>query len=180
MEASNSLLVVIDVQGKLATMMHDQEHLIPNIQRAIHVSQLLDVPILWTEQAPDKIGPTIDPIAQELFPLVKPIVKRSFSCFQEPSFRKAIDESLRQQILLVGIETHVCVYETARDLKRHGYEVFVAEDAVSSKTRVQKDITINRMRQEGMHIVSVEMVGCDWMVDANHPKFRDVMISIKR
>lgn len=180
MEIANSQLIVVDVQGKLATMMYDQEFLIANIQRAISISHLMQIPIIWSEQAPDKIGVTIDPVAVLLRPITKPLIKRSFSCFENSTMRQTIAQNQRQQVLIIGIETHVCVYQTARDLQRHGYDVSVAEDAVSSKTRMQKEIAINRLRQEGMKIVSTEMVACDWMKHADHPKFRDVMMNIKR
>lgn len=180
MDIDNSLVVVIDVQGKLATLVHEYEQVIANIKRTISFAQVFNIPILWSEQAPDKIGVTIEEIAGLLAPAHKPITKRSFSCYGDVGFRKAIDASGRQQIVLVGIETHVCVYQSARDFFRQGYEVFVVEDAVSSKKQIQKDIAIQRMGNEGIHIVGTEMIATDWLQNADHPKFRDVMANIKR
>lgn len=180
MKIANSQLIVVDVQGKLATLMHEHEDLIRNIQRTITITHMLGMPIVWSEQAPDKIGMTIEPVASFLMSITQPMQKRSFSCFENSSMRKVIEDNQRQQVLIVGIETHVCIYQTARDLQRHGYDVYVVEDAVSSKSHNQKAIAINRMRQEGITIVSTEMVACDWMKNADHPKFRDVMTNIKR
>ena len=179
MDIDNSILVVIDVQEKLAGLMHDDEHLIDNIKRFIHVAQLFDIPILWSEQAPNKIGPTVEVISSLLFPIHKPIVKRSFSCYQSPEFRDAIDQCGRREVVIVGIETHVCVHQTASELKRHGYDVAVALDAVSSRALVHKETAILRMRQEGIHMVSSEMITCEWLRHVDHPKFREVMANIK-
>jgi nicotinamidase-related amidase len=112
--------------------------------------------------------------------LNKPIHKRTFSCYENAEFRHALDSSGRTQVLVVGIESHVCVYQSARDMKRHGYEVAVAFDAISSRAPFQKEIAVNRMRSEGVVIVSSEMIACEWLKHADHPKFRDVMASIKR
>lgn len=180
MDIDKSILVVIDVQEKLAGLMHEHDHLMLNVKRAIHVSQLFNVPILWSEQAPDKIGPTVEEISSLLFPLIKPIHKRTFSCYENAEFRHVLDNSGRTQVLVVGIESHVCVYQTARDMKRHGYEVAVAFDAISSRAHFQKEIAVNRMRGEGVLIVSSEMIACEWLKHADHPKFREVMSSIKR
>ena len=176
----NSVLLVVDVQGKLAMLMHEHEQLLANIQRLIKSAQVLEIPILWSEQAPDKIGATIDPIRQLLFPLVKPIVKRSFSCYASAEFREALKKTGRGQVLVTGIETHVCVYQTARDLHRHGYHVQVAADAVSSRTQPNKDLAIARMREEGLVITSAEMALCEWLGSADHPRFKETMINIKR
>ena len=123
MDIHNCVLVVVDVQGKLAQLMFDSERLFGNIERTIRFCQILNIPILWTEQAPDKIGVTIDPIASLLVPLIKPIHKRSFSCYGCDKFKHQLNALNRQQILLVGIEAHVCLYQTAADLNRHGYQV---------------------------------------------------------
>ena len=95
-------------------------------------------------------------------------------------FKQALENFKRRQVLLVGIEAHVCVYQTARDLKNHGYEVFLAEDAVSSKSKENKDNAVARMRQEGIVLGSTEMFACDLIENADHPKFREIMANIKR
>ncbi len=180
MEVQDSILVVVDVQGKLATLVYEHERIVGNIERLVRIAEILKIPLLWTEQAPDKIGPTLDALSAILFPIVKPMAKRSFSCFAHPVFRGALTDSGRRQVILTGIETHVCVYQTARDLQRHGYEVYIAADAVSSRTEGNKDIAIARMRDEGIIITSTEMVVTEWLGGADHPQFKDVMANIKR
>ena len=179
MSPNDTILVVVDVQGKLATLMFEHERLFANIERLIKIVRILDIPILWTEQAPEKIGATVEPISKLLFPVVKPIAKRSFSCYACGEFRRYIDGLRRQQVLLAGIEAHVCVYQTARDLRHHGYEVCLAADAVSSRTQSNKDIAVERMGREGMVITSVEMAICELLENADHPRFREVMAYIK-
>lgn len=176
----STALVVIDVQGKLAALVHDHEHVLANVLKAVRIAQILNLPILWTEQAPDKIGATVESVSQLLFPVIKPIVKRSFSCYGSDEFRQTLSAAGCSDVLIVGIETHVCVYQTARDLVRHGYHVDVAVDAVSARSLQCHTIAVERMRDMGAGITSVEMATCDLMVTADHPKFREVMSHIKR
>ncbi|MBF0489590.1 MAG: hydrolase [Candidatus Omnitrophica bacterium] len=177
---NETALVVIDVQTKLAHLMHDHDVLYHNIERVIKVSQVLNLPILWTEQAPEKIGPTVEAIHDTLFPLIKPIAKRSFSCWGCEEFKTQLSLTKCRQVILVGIETHVCVYQTAADLKAHGFEVFVAADAVSSRSSLNSEVTLTRMRQEGMTVTVGEALICELIRGADHPKFRDVMGYIKK
>lgn len=180
MDIQDTVLVVVDVQGKLAELMFESERLFGNIQRAIHFCQILQIPILWTEQAPDKIGLTVEPIASLLAHSIKPIHKRSFSCWGCEEFKDQLNKLNRRQILLVGIEAHVCLFQTAVDLCRHGYQVYVAVDAVSSKTQANRDMAIERMKQEGIILTSAEMAACEFLRSANHPHFKEVMSNIKR
>ena len=180
MDIQDTVLMVIDVQGKLASLMHGHERLFTNIERAIKIAQILEIPILWTEQAPEKIGTTVEPISQLLFPVVKPISKRSFSCWGSPEFVETMRSLRRARVLVTGIETHVCVYQTVGDLKRHGYQVHVLADAVSSRSEANKTIALERMRGQGVVMSSVEMAMCELLKTADHPKFRDVMANIKR
>ena len=180
MGINNTVLVVIDVQGKLASLMFEHEHLFANMERLIKGGQILEIPILWTEQAPHKIGGTIEPIKHLLFPLIKPIAKTDFSCYACPEFKQALNNTGCSKVLIIGIETHVCVYQTVRDLHCHGYEVQVAVDAVSSRTQANKDVALGRMRTDGITLTSAEMVLCEWLKGADHPKFREIMANIKR
>src|SRR4030042_2304243 len=103
----NSLLVVIDIQGTLAQRMHDKPFYIENVKKMIKGAQVLNVPILVTEQIPQKLGPTLPELAA-LLPDFQPIPKTSFSCCDDPEFMKKVNAAGRTQILLTGIEAHVC------------------------------------------------------------------------
>ncbi len=180
LDIENSVLAVIDVQGKLADMVHEHDNVLVSIEHLIKIAAVFHLPVLWSEQAPDKIGPTAEPIKNLLFPIHKPIVKRSFSCYGCPDYVEHLKQINRRQILITGIETHVCVYQTARDLHRHGYEVHVVADAVSSRAQVDRNLAIARLRQEGITITSAEMAMCELLRTADHPQFKQVMALMKR
>lgn len=180
LDIEDSVLIVVDVQSKLSNLMHDHEFLYHNIERFIKVFQILQLPIIWTEQAPDKIGPTVPSIHDLLFPIIKPIAKRSFSAWGCEEFVNQLLLTKRRQAVVVGIETHVCIYQTARDLQQHGFEVFVAADAVSSRHQINRDVALSRMRHENITLTTGEAVICELIRTADHPKFRDVMAHLKR
>ena len=171
-------MVVVDVQGKLAQLMHAKEALFKNIQILIKAADILDIPIVWVQQCPDALGPTIPEIAQ-LLTGNEPIDKAAFSCCGAEQFNARLNELARQQILLCGMETHVCIYQTAVDLLRKGFNVTLIADAVSSRNPDNKEIAINRMAAEGANISSVEMTLFELLNTAEHPKFRQVAKLIK-
>lgn len=178
LEIKDCCLVVVDVQGKLAQLMYDKQALFKNIQILIKSAQILDIPILWCQQCPDALGPTIPEIA-ELLTGNEPINKASFSCCGEANFNTKLQAANRRQVLLCGIETHVCIYQTAVDLLRKGYEVNIIADAVSSRTQDNKNIAINRMAAEGIKICCTEMALFELLKTANHPQFKQIAKLIK-
>lgn len=173
-----SVLFVIDVQEKLAPLMHEKDTLLKNIQILIRAAQGLDIPILWTEQLPDKIGPTVESI-RRLMPAQKPIVKKSFGCCGEPNFTKALGALYRKQIIVTGIETHVCVYQTVSQLLAASYKVQVVADGLSSRTPENKEIGLARMRAEGGIITSMEMVLFELLKTAEHAQFKGILELIR-
>ena len=180
LEIENTALAVIDVQGKLTSMVHDHARVLTHIQHFIKAAEVFGLPILWSEQAPDKIGETIESIKDLLYPMIKPIHKRSFSCYGCPEYVKLLKNINRRQILITGIETHVCVYQTVCDLHRHGYEVHVIADAVASRQEFDHRMGLNRMRDEGIIITTIEMAMCELLKTADHPKFKDIIVHLKR
>ena len=180
LEIENTALVVIDIQGKLAGMVHDHAKVLKHIQHFIRAAEVFSLPVLLTEQAPHKIGETVKSIKDLLPPSIKPIHKQSFSCYRCPEFVEYLKKVNRRQILVTGIETHVCVYQTARDLHTHGWEVYVIADAVSSRHEFDHRTAIARMRDEGVIIITMEMAICELLKTADHPKFKKVIAHIKR
>ena len=174
----DSLLLVVDVQGKLARLMHDSEAMVRAQRTLIRACRLLDLPVLWAEQLPDKLGATVDELAEALEGL-SPCAKSSFGCMGDPALRAAIAGTGRSQVLLCGIEAHVCVWQTAAALLEDGYSVHLVADAVSSRRADNKDIALRRMERAGVCISNVEMALFELMVDATHPKFRDVTRLLK-
>ncbi|MHC4585131.1 MAG: hydrolase [Planctomycetota bacterium] len=178
LDIQNCCLVVVDVQGKLARLMYDKQVLFKNIQILIKTANILNIPILWCQQCPDALGPTIPEIAQ-LLRDSEPIDKSAFSCCGTEQFNIKLNESKRQQVLLCGIETHVCIYQTAADLLAKGFSVDVVADAVSSRTPENKQIAINRMAAEGINISCTETALFELLRAAEHPQFKQIAKLIK-
>jgi nicotinamidase-related amidase len=178
LDEKNCCLVIVDVQGKLAHLMHDKDGLFKNIRILIQAAKILNIPILWCQQVPSALGPTVPEIA-ELLTDNQPINKSSFSCVGCEEFNKKLDQLGRKQVLLCGIETHVCVYQAAVDLLSKGYEVDVIADAVSSRTLDNKQIGLNRMASVDARISSTEMALFEILKSADHPHFRQVAKLIK-
>ena len=175
----NTALVVIDVQGKLAEIMHDKENLFANLERIIKGVQVLDIPIIWTEQVPEKLGPTLPQFSELLTGSSNPISKSSFSCCGVSPFTDALKSLGRQQILISGIETHVCVYQTTLDLLADGYEVQIITDAVSSRTPENRHIALARLKDAGAILTSTEMALFELLRVAEGTEFRQIAKIVK-
>ncbi len=173
-----SVLVLIDVQGKLAQLMHGREALFDQLQRLVKGAKALPLPILWLEQYPQGLGPTLPELAQHLTEL-QPIAKTCFSAYGSEAFRSQLAATGRKQVLLAGIEAHVCVYQTALDLLEAGYEVQVVSDAVSSRTAANADLGRQRMRDAGAQLTSVEMALFELLRTAEAPAFREIARVVK-
>ncbi len=171
-------LVIVDVQGKLAQLMHDKDNLFKNIRILIQSAKILDIPILWCQQVPAALGATVPEIAG-LLTDSKPIDKSSFSCCGCEAFNGELENLGRKQVLLCGIETHVCVYQSAVDLLAKDYEVEVIADAVSSRTAENKRIGLNKMAAQGAKISCVETVLFELLRTAEHPQFRQIAKLVK-
>ena len=178
LDIKNCCLVIIDVQGKLAQLMHDRDNLFKKIAILVKAAKILGIPVVWCQQCLDALGPTIPQIA-ELLAGVEPINKADFNCCGQTQFNDRLQTLTRKQILLCGIETHVCVYQTASDLLRKGYETSVIADAVSSRTLENKQIALERMRDDGVHINCVEMALFELLGTAEHPQFKQIAALIK-
>jgi len=172
------LLLVIDVQGNLAQAMHEKDALFENLRKIIEGSQILELPIIVTEQIPEKLGPTISEIAACFTPL-EPIPKASFSCCGEERFMEKLKATGRRHVLVTGIEAHVCVYQTAVDLLNRGYEVHLVADCVSSRTAENRLVGIDRMQHEGAKLTSAEMALFELLKIAAGEKFRKIIKVVK-
>ena len=175
---TNAVLVIIDIQGNLAQAMFDKENLFANTVKLIRGIKALNLPIIITEQIPQKLGPTLPQVAAELGSF-NPIAKESFSCWDEENFKQALEASGRMHIVLIGIECHVCVYQTALDLIANGYNVHLVADAVSSRTPENRQIGIDAMKSAGAHITSTEMVLFELLRTAADPKAKEFFKIVK-
>lgn len=174
----DAVLVIVDVQGRLARLMADADTLFANLQRMIRGSRVLDIPIIWAEQNPAGLGPTI-PELSELLEGVEPIAKMTFSCVREPRFLETLEALGRKQVLVTGIEAHICVYGTVAGLLEKGYEVHVVEDAIGTRIASNKGVALRRMHAEGAVLTSTEMALFEMMQSADHPSFRQIQAIVK-
>jgi hypothetical protein len=173
-----SVMLLIDVQGQLAQLMYERESLFKSLQIMIQGMKILGVPIIWLEQIPKNLGQTREEIKQYMID-EQPIEKFAFSCCAEPAFMKKFEEIGRTQVFLTGIESHICVFQTAHDLIGKGCEVQVVSDCVSSRTRENKEIGIQRIMRLGGEITSVEMAFFELMKAAQGDQFRQLVRLIK-
>jgi len=178
LEIHNCCLIVVDVQGKLAQLMVAKEALFKNIRILIQAAKILDIPILWCQQVPEVLGPTVPEIA-ELLTGIEPIDKAGFSCCGQEKFNVELNALGREQILLCGIETHVCIYLTAMDLMEGGLDVTIVADAVSARTEQNRQIALTRLSAEGAHVSSTEMALFELLKTATHPQFKQVARLVK-
>lgn len=174
----STVLVVIDVQEKLTRVMYQRDRLINNLQKLIRGIQVLDVPIILTEQYPQGLGATISEISQ-LLSNIQPLPKLSFSCHGNENFVRRFDALGRRQILVSGIESHVCIYQSVSDFINLGYEVHVVTDAVSSRTLENRKIGFNLMKQTGAILTSTETVLFELLKIAKGEKFKTISQIVK-
>jgi len=174
----SAILIVVDVQEKLAGLMSQKEGLFKGLERMVKGFEILGLPIICLEQVPDKLGETILQVAAAISDF-KPISKSSFSCMGSTQFINALEKTGRKQVILVGIEAHICVYQSATHLLENDYEVTVISDAVSSRQDSNKSIALDRMSHLGASISSVEMSLFELLESADAPNFRSIASLIK-
>lgn len=172
-------LILIDYQGKLASVMHGREQLHEKMLQLIQGMKILDVPIVWLEQYPKGLGPTEDEIREMLHDENETIAKMNFSACGSKEVQEHLQTLDKKNYLVAGIEAHVCVYQTVCDLLSRGKHVEFVQDAISSRTAENKQIAINKMSLLGAYPTSVEMVLFELMKTAEHPKFKKISSLIK-
>ena len=172
--STDTALVLVDVQAKLVPAMNDREFLVENLKRLVQGVRILGVPVLWTEQNPAGLGPTIAEIA-DLLPNQKPVSKFSFSCCGSEPFSKQLTALNRKNLLIAGIESHVCVYQSAADLINLRYAVQVIADAVASRTPENKLIGLEKSKSVGAGLTSTETALFELLKDAKSEKFKEII-----
>jgi len=175
---TDAVLVIVDIQGNLAQAMFDKENLFANTVKLIKGVKALNIPIVITEQIPQKLGKTLPQIAVEIEGF-DPIAKESFSCWDENKFKERLNTIGRRHVILIGIECHVCVYQTALDLIANGYTVHLVADVVSSRTPENRQIGIDAMKNAGARLTSTEMVLFEILGTAADPKAKEFFKIVK-
>ena len=177
-QAETTAMVLVDVQGALAQIMFERGRLMANLVKLVKGMKLLDVPVIWVEQNPRHLGPTVPELAT-LFTDIGPISKMSFSCCGSNEFVKTLNALKRTQIVVAGIETHVCIYQTARDLVRLDCEVEVVGDATSSRAPECHDLGLGRIRQCNIAVTTAETILLEMLRTADAPQFKEMLRVIK-
>ncbi|AUT86858.1 hydrolase [Vibrio parahaemolyticus] len=175
----NTGLIVVDVQGKLATLMHESDALIENITKLVKGAKALDLPILWLEQNPERLGPTAEPIREVLESTHLPITKYTFDGCKEATFNVAVENAKVDIWLVCGIESHICVYQTAVSLRQSGYRVELVTDCVSSRTAANKALALAKLTANGVVLTGLEMCLYEMVEDCRAPEFKEILALIK-
>ena len=178
MTTENTQLVILDIQGKLSQIVYKSEEVLHNSRILIQGCKLLELPIIWMEQMPDKLGAT-HPVIAEILEGKKPVKKSSFSAWDNTDFQQQLNDNQCKNVLLIGIETHICIYQTAVDLLANGYKVSVIADAVSSRTESNKQIGLTMLRDAGATLLSTEAALFALLRTAQHPKFKEIARLVK-
>lgn len=173
----NSIVLIIDVQEKLVNMLDDKT-VSSEAVKVAKAAGILNIPTIITEQYPKGLGTTIAELKNAV-PNAEYIEKTSFSALKEEILQTKLKELNKKQIIIFGIETHICVLQTATDLLNRGYEVFVVENSCGSRSEKNKQLALKRLMHMGAQIVTTEMVIFELLETSKHPKFKEVQAIIK-
>ncbi len=173
MERENFVLLIVDVQEGLLKAMNPEvaKQVIKNILTLLSFAKTMGIPILLTEQYPKGLGPTSPEIRAEMDGIV-PIEKVAFSCCRVEEFNKRLDSFRRKQIILCGIETHVCILQTAIDLMERGYEVYVVADGVCSRRKMDWEIGLRYLERREAMISTTEIIAFQLLKEAGTEEFK--------
>jgi nicotinamidase-related amidase len=175
----NALLVVIDMQEPFLRNIFERERVLTNVCTLLQGFNILRLPIISTTQYAERMGSIVPDVRRYLPHLLTPFDKMTFSCFADSAFASEVQRSGRKQIVLCGIESHICVSQTAHDLVAAGFQVHLGVDAVSSRTEANWRVGVDKMRQGGVILASVESVLYELLHEAGTPEFREVLQIIK-
>ena len=178
LEREDCFLLVVDVQKVMLDLCTHAERTYQNIGALVQIAQVLDLPILFSEHNADKLGGTIPELLQKA-PEAPVRNKLEFSCFHNQGLRQTMSTMGRKTILLAGLETHVCIFQTGAQALQLGYRVHLATDAVCSRSSSNWEIGVRRLERAGAVVSSTEMVIFELLNRAGTPEFRKALPLIK-
>ncbi|EXJ15783.1 isochorismatase family protein [Imhoffiella purpurea] len=176
-QRASSQLLIIDAQERLAAAMPADEldAVVENINRLVTAAKILGIPVIATQHYSKGLGPIIEDIRGNMPDTADPTEKTAFSCCTAPGFERNISSHPeRRQLIVVGMEAHICIVQTVSGLQRWGYQVFVPADGIISRKPAYKENVLERMRHCGIQVVCTESVGFEWIGDSTAAEFRDV------
>ena len=178
LNTDDSLILVIDIQDRLVNSLN-KVTIINKSSVVLKAANILKIPVIVTEQYPRGLGNTISQLKEILDENVDIVEKTSFNAIADKNLLDRIKSFNRKQILIMGIETHICVYQTALALLEQGFEVYAIKDACASREKYEFKQGIYAMAQNGVKITCVEMALFEWLKDAKNPKFKEIQALIK-
>jgi nicotinamidase-related amidase len=178
LDKENSLLLIIDVQERLVNAL-DKSVVVTRAATLAKAANILEIPVIGTQQYPKGLGLIVKPVSQNFTPATKIIDKTSFSAVKEEGFLEVLKSFNKKQIVICGIETHICVHQTVADLITEGFEVYVVKDACASRNKYEFKQGIERMYSNGAKISCLEIVLFEWLKNSKNPNFREVQSLIK-
>ncbi len=176
--SDDTVLLIIDIQDRLAAVMDEREMVVRNTTHLIELSKLFDIPLVLTEQYPKGLGPTVSEIRDALKEY-QPIEKLTFSCCGAEGFLEAIKKTNRKKVLVTGMETHICVLQTCLDLLDEGLEVYLIADALTSRRPYDKSIALDMLREAGGMVTTTEAVLFQVLKKAGTEEFKIISRRIK-
>ena len=180
LDADLAMLLVIDVQAKLLPAIQDRDDVSFNVQQLLRGSRVFELPVLATEQYPKGIGPTVPPVAELLARREATVIEKStFSACGDEQLREALRRIDRPEVILCGIEAHVCVLQSALDLVSMDHRVYVCADAVGSRRRLDRQWGLSRMQQAGVAVTTTEAVLFELCERCGTPRFKELLDLIK-
>ena len=171
LERAKSLLLLVDMQERLVPAMADAADVTARCGVLLTAANALEVPVLASEQYPKGLGPTISALAG-LAP--RRLEKLEFSAYANSAIKDALTQAGRKQIILAGVEAHVCVLQTGLELIDAGFQVFVVADAVSSRRPESREVALHRVARAGATLITAEMALFEWLRSAAAPEFRAI------
>ena len=188
LDRATSVLLVVDIQDPFVNVMYNREPLLANVVLLCKAAAILGVPVLMTTQNAARMGSVMPIVTHAAAPPVRgksqvvpiPVVdKMSFSCADSEPFAQALSALTRKQVVICGVETHICVSQTAHDLRYAGYQVHVVADAVSARTVEKHKLGMERIRDAALLPCAAEAAVYEWLREAGTPEFREILPLVK-
>lgn len=178
LNAEDSLLLIVDIQEKLVSVL-EKDVVVKRAAMLVNAAKILEIPTIISEQYPKGLGETVVQVKQNLAENATVFQKTAFSLLKEEGFLEKLKSYNKKQIVICGIETHVCVHQTVADLISEGFDVYVVKDACASRNKYEFKQGIERMQSNGAKISCLEIVLFEWLKTSKHPQFKEIQSLIK-
>lgn len=175
----DSIVMIIDVQEKLLNAVFNKTSLEKKAVTIANTAKILGIPVIVTEQYPKGLGATVETLKEVLPENTQYFEKTAFSALENNDVLEALKNSGKKQVVIFGIETHICVSQTTNALIQDGFEVSVIRDACGSRSELEYLAGLERMKDNGAHVLTTEIALFEWLKGAKHPKFKEVQMLIK-